>query len=144
MKLETKFNLGDKVYIIGSYAKKIVKKCNICQGTKKILIKGESINCSKCNWEGNLISYELPKWNIINESPYTIGKITQTAWKYSTDRREDGEEYMCLETGINGGTLWRPQNMFLTIAEAQSECNKRNKLTKKKNLTKENTKIKEE
>ncbi|MGN6347064.1 MAG: hypothetical protein ACTHME_05115 [Candidatus Nitrosocosmicus sp.] len=122
------FKLGDKVFIISKEFREEFIKCIMCDGDKilKIQDKNMEIRCPECYGEGGKINYLLIEWILSCyrsvEGKYTISRINLDhsitdgiAW-----------EYMCEETGIETGAIYRMNNIFLTKEEALAECEKRN------------------
>lgn len=49
MQIETKFNVGDTVYVCKNNSTKDLETCKICDGKGAIIIKDESFCCPKCH-----------------------------------------------------------------------------------------------
>ena len=118
----TKFNLGDEVWIISKYIKVIKKKCPVCEGTQTILYKGELYPCpsSKCS-HGYINELEGMKWHVSCNSvigqintTYRVGMLTTTT-------------YMVEATGIGSGTCWDENDLFHSKKEAEERCDELNK-----------------
>jgi hypothetical protein len=60
------------------------------------------------------------KWFI--QGPYTIGKILVSIGK------NKNEEYMCNETGIGSGVIYKSENLFLTRQAAENIKKEREKI----------------
>ena len=52
MKIESKFNNNQQVYVIVSRHRSTRVPCKICKGTKKVRISGEEFLCPKCKGSG--------------------------------------------------------------------------------------------
>ena len=118
---EFKFDIGQRVFIIGRSQKQQYKKCEHCNGTGwlKTLVD-EKILCPKCHFGSN-IKYDPIQYNV-EDGFFTIGQQRVYISKSKTE-----EQYMCDESGIGSGTIYYVKNIFKTKKEAQEECNKRNK-----------------
>ena len=114
MEIRTKFNIGDKVWVIDS--RKVEDICPICEGKGYVIIKNENFRCPKCN-----------AYRKINErNEYFIeGQIKITdirVWcLYEPEIRYFDDKYS------KEGIMVFEKNCFATEAEAQAECDKRNK-----------------
>ncbi len=123
MKLESKFGLGDTVWFVHRDTKKYKEKCKTCDGGGRLNGMDDSIlNCPLCfgkgfKWAWTPYAYRL-------SAPLTIGQV-----RVSVDRKRTLEEYMCEQTGIDSGTLYKVKDLFLTQEEGQDECDKLNKET---------------
>lgn len=115
--VETKFHMGDKVYIVPlihiDYPE-IPVPCKFCDSSGKILIKGESFTCPACHGETKT-DYDNKKmyFDPPNKTPLTIGQI-----RFTKTRNEIEVKYMCEETGIRSGTLYSEDRCFGTYEEA--------------------------
>lgn len=148
MEIKTKFNIGDIVYY--SYAEQLKDyiECPDCLGSgiwELHLPNGEThkINCGSCSnaWEsvhGKIYSFEfLPRI-----SKMTIGQV-----RFESN---NGAEYMCNETGIGSGSIYKECDLFddseAALEHAKQLCTqkeqdflenwKRNKLYNIKNSNK--------
>ena len=118
MIMQSKFNLGDKIYRLGGlyidYPNKHHKECNICSSTGQITINGENFCCPKCEGEVkadfSVSHYHRGK---PSEIAYTIGQILITIREDETEIR-----YMCKETGIRSGMIYLEDECFATYEEA--------------------------
>ena len=139
MKIETKFNFCDEVIQIGNNKEQIWKPCEFCGGSGNITGSDKSNRlCPDCY--GNKGKYEhLPtKWMISQN--LTIGemriehrckcddKFDSIFDNYGPQTESYKEQYMCYETGIGSGALWPADQLFYTKKEAQSECDRLNKI----------------
>ena len=127
MKIETKFNHGDFVYPILENFDGIKNQCKTCDGTGRVHINGSerTITCPDCCGRGYSIGYADRKWKVCSEFASEIGKISveHYAGKYKQSCKIT---YMIETTGVGSGTAWYEHNLFLTLEEAQKECDKRN------------------
>jgi len=140
MKIETRYNFGDKVWPIRLGQQCVTTSCTGCRGVGKILLlDGTSGICPLCHGKGSRSEYRPMAW-MIDGGPYTVGKI-EVAITDSKGMYEDGEEaifenykaqtnrresYMCVETGIGSGTCYYVHHLFPTQEKAQKACDRLN------------------
>ena len=126
MKIESKFNIGDKVYHVSGACveyPKVRVECDTCDTTGHITVKGKTYLCPECR--GNYTEdYNNPKSYFPNPFPttLTIGQVRTITTKDKTEIR-----YMCKETGIGSGTLYEETRLFSTYDEAIDFVKKANK-----------------
>lgn len=117
MTVESKFGIGDKVYNVSNVSieyPKIRVKCDICDTTGHIHVKGRKYPCPQCGGKYTK-DYDNPKahFTMPNKAPLTVGMVQVRI-------TEDEKEiiYMCKETGIRSGTLYSENRLFATYEEA--------------------------
>lgn len=125
MKIQTKYNIGDRIHVICSQHLKQIKSCSVCNDTKKYVIDNIEYHCPACGPNGRTIY--VNKW-----LPYEngrIGKITVEVVdpKEVEYQSEFKATYMIDSTGVGSGNLWPEEDCFPSKAEALAECEKRNK-----------------
>ena len=127
MKFETKFGIGDRVFLIRSKAARRIKSCITCHGTGSIAVGGESFICPKCCGSSAYPQLAGDLWFVDVES--TIGQIevrkTSAAHVYA-GKPETEVKYMLVATGVGSGTIWPEEVLFPDRATAEAECNARN------------------
>jgi hypothetical protein len=127
-----KFNLGDTAYHIKLAGAETSIPCKACSGKGEVMLEdGDSYNCPVCFGNGFKISWLPREWRVSNA--LTIGYIkimvaskNHITHSYSSHKAYE-EEYMCVQTGIFTGNVYKMDDLFYTKAEAQLECNRRNK-----------------
>jgi len=110
-----KYDIGDKVFNPQSAYKKEMIECPDCLGTKKwkiIFPTGEEADtdCYTCTkrWERPQGVIVLQSW-VAQVRTLTIGQL----------RYEDGvPKYMCEETGIGSGSVYKEKDLFDNEADA--------------------------
>lgn len=118
MIMQSKFNLGDKIYRLGGlyidYPNEHHKECNICSSTGQITIKGENFRCPKCGGKMET-DFSVSRYHRGKPSAIagTIGQISVTIREDKTEIR-----YMCEETGIGSGAVYLEDECFATYEEA--------------------------
>lgn len=136
MKFESKFNIGDKVYLIRNKAERRFVECKACAGSGKLDGKdGIKYDCSLCHGRCGNYEYGNIKW-VVEIHNLTIGKI-DISFTCSTgiegmignnykSQKEYKERYMCEETGIGNGAVYDFEYLFKSEEDAQEECDRRN------------------
>jgi len=136
MKLESKFDLNQKVWHIGNHPEKKWVKCETCEGTGRIHAGKKDWDCPDCCNRGGKSVMGKAKWQV--GKPLTIGKIQVEVVNLETDgvfdnvghykegATEQETEYMAYETGVGSGNLYGEEDLFATEEEAGAECKKRN------------------
>lgn len=114
MNITTKYSIGDKVWLgVTHWLDKSVK-CPECEyGYIKITLKsGESdlCKCPKCYGRGYKHAYDFHP--IVNQ--LTIGSV-----RFDSAGEDDMYEYVCVETGIGTGGLYKESLLHPTQAEAE-------------------------
>jgi len=138
-----KFRLDDKVYVI-QYLKdlKSVDPCEICEGTKEVVLKGFKYKCPSCFGKGTKNIYKRAWTLVLNsvEDP-KLHKIYSKNISLRLSEPDTPKVSYTLEvhTCIGGVVQDRLKNisessLFKTIEEAQAECDKRNKAIESKKL----------
>jgi len=144
MRIDTKFNNGDKVVWISHKLREEWEPCGFCGATGVIRgANGKEESCPICNSNINICYgkcgktiYKFLEWQITKH--LTIGQVqvsvtgkwegsNQTFSNYSTKEFIWEERYMCRETGIGSGSLYNYKDLFLSEKEAQAECDRRNR-----------------
>ena len=121
MKITTKYNIGDSVYPL-SHGDYIKKQCETCHGEKNIDVEINSskrlLDCPDCEGTG-IISVWHDDWR---------SHEMKELWKIQIDITIIGEKinywFYCLD-------WFKESEIFSTKAEAEKECEKRNKLLTK-------------
>ena len=136
MVMQSKFNLGDKIYRLGGlyidYPNKQYKECNVCSSTGQVTINGETFRCPKCGGKVET-DYSVSHYHRGKPSQiaYTIGQISIRVQKDKIEVR-----YMCEETGIGSGTVYDENECFATYEEAVLATDKENFQYQQEEITK--------
>lgn len=122
MKMVTSFEVGDPCWYIVDHEKMEIR-CTACAGNGSLMVdcadgRRARVPCPFCNGEGTV---EIGRWSLLSEDPATIEKIT-----IILDDRGIAE---LLEATIGGPLLklGPAHRAFSNKAEAQEECDRRNK-----------------
>ena len=125
--LRAKFKVGQKVYAVSTKcdSKWIHVKCDLCNSTGKVKIKGKGdrYTCPKCNGKTTAEFYGYRY--IISYPNAMIGKVNieEYADKYKKCFRSK-VTYMLDGTGVGSGAIWEENRLFATKDEAEDFCNK--------------------
>lgn len=115
MEIRTKFNVKDKLYVIG--INKQEEECKICNGIGRVLIKHKSFSCPDCNGKGR--QYTGKHWEIYMSETYPRKIYIEI---------EEGEKpkisYVFRWSDIP--SYIDEKDCFKTKEEAQKECDRRN------------------
>lgn len=119
--IETKFNIGQEVYIIQKARAK--EPCPACNGQGHIKIEGNDFSCTSCYGTGRLYGkkkiYQL------------LGKDTITSIKIFNYLLNTGGHNNELKTVVKysfkNGFDYTDQKLFVTQEEAETRCNELNK-----------------
>lgn len=122
--IETKYAIGDVVWHANTNSEKKRRDCPDCLGAKKWAITspagGEySIACPRC-WTSYMsdrdLSLEYAQF-VGNARKLNIGSVRHDSHNFGEGAKT---EYMCLETGIGNGSIYREHDLFSTEEEAQA------------------------
>lgn len=128
MKLETKFDLDQEVWIVhqGQVTKKHHVQCEACDSTGYVTIKDRTYECPKCY--GRMES-DICKLQYSIYSHGKVGKISSEhysrEYEYYTDK--DEITYMIDSTGVGSGSVWKESQVFDSEKSAQDYCDTMNK-----------------
>lgn len=130
MNITTKFDLGQRVYLIHKAGQLVKQKCPACSGNGGIVIEynGFSFICSNCQGSGITETWHSTDWQIAYEKA-KIGRIAVELYRETFINSGIGKNrisYMIDETGVGSGTIWHEDEVFGTYEEAVNECEKRN------------------
>jgi hypothetical protein len=125
MKIETKFDLGQAVWLVKRFPKRTTTPCPGCNGLGNVLLAdGTFGRCPKCYGNKTKVETAPADWHV--RGPMTIGNVRVSLFQVRDDNEhEDERMYMCRETGVGSGTLWREQDLFKTRQEAGDEASER-------------------
>lgn len=144
MKIQTKYNFGDKPWKIGTEPKQTWQVCSFCNGLGEIIGQdGSSGGCPQCYGKKGKYIFGSTEWRVTGQ--LTIGEIrVQIRAKdpigiigrdhfsnFGPQEAKHEEVYMCKETGIGAGSLHDVSTLWPTKEEAEAECKRKNKEEKK-------------
>lgn len=132
MEIQTKFNLGDRPWLISQHKPKVWHPCSFCGGsdhyidwmdgdepTKVVGLNGEEKECPVCRGRGGEYKYMDMEWYVRGQ--ITVRRIGMNIYADELDR-ENEESYM----EAASGSIYYADKLFVTKEEAQAECAKRN------------------
>lgn len=130
MNIQTKYNFGELVYPISYRLErvKVPKNCPVCKDKGEIKLNGTMYTCPECRGYTYHTEDGDMEW-YIDDCQGKIGKIRAELYasKYEGKYGNESEiRYMLDSTGIGSGTLWKEEDLFISLEEAQAECDKRN------------------
>lgn len=107
--IETKFNIGQEVYIIQKARSK--EPCAACNGEGHIIIDGNRFSYDTCRTDGKVskIKYETRKKVI--DDVRVLNTLKTNIVRY----------------GFKNGAVYTERNVFATQEEAETRCNELNK-----------------
>jgi hypothetical protein len=123
MKIETKFNLGQWVWVVSTrHMRQKRVECPTCKGlgTVTILENGNPIGCPECYTRGHI--FEDRKCLEFSKYQGSIGKIQV---EHYVDKVEI--KYMIDSTGVGAGYIWREDQVFPTKEALDAYTTKREK-----------------
>lgn len=143
MKIETQFDLGQRVYRVGRQARPENAVCPVCEGHGRLTVTGADgsevkARCphDKCAGRGSWVSRWYDRYEVFGDA--LIGRIEVKVYDaalaplYAGEKRYE-ENYMLDATGIGSGTVyplrdgeWSHTKLFATLAEAESFCDAEN------------------
>lgn len=132
MKITTRYNINDKVFTIQKIKTKVFASCGFCPGNQG-WIYGENKEkrmCPDCRAEGQR-QVGLFEEYLVNPTSITIRHIRVQLKKSGIT----SEEYANWVGG--GGRIHDVETLFVTIEDAQFECDKRNAELRVKQYAKE-------
>ena len=132
MQLNTKYDLGDRIWTIKKQGVKEWVRCTACPGyespvssfekrTTVVLGNGEEYTCPECRGDGGAYVHMGLEW--VPDRELTVGQVGVTL---SEQNRE--ERYMCKETGVGSGSVYFEEKIFPSLLLAQLACDVKNKV----------------
>ena len=139
MEINTKYSNGDKVWLIRQTSKNEWVLCTFCGGIGKVSgLDGREGSCPECYGRKGKSKYIKQEWQVVEH--LTIGQAgvkirgkSEGVWGHSEfsnmgpQEYEREEEYMCIETGIGSGNVYKVDLLYPLESLAQIECDRRNK-----------------
>jgi len=138
---EFKYELGDRVHTIGHGSERIRITCKACDGKGNLIgaDKGEYY-CNQCAGDGYNHEFTPSAWDI-NLNTLTIGqqRVQITRDRIALDEDFNStyetvieEEYMCQETGVGSGSVYKLAKLYPSAAAARKECKRLNEEQRRK------------
>lgn len=118
--IETKYSVGDVVYWATTITEKRARPCPDCAGTKKWKALSPAggeyeFACPRCS-----ASYFSQRDLSLDYHEYTPHAVPMTIGSVRVDTADSyyGTSYMCIETGVGSGSIYREADLFPTKDEA--------------------------
>lgn len=141
MILETKFDLDQVVYPIGSSIEyKTEGQCPTCEGKRYLTLYPDGTyrpgfdhdapreyptsRCPTCDGNHRGPTHCRTVWAV--QAPSTVGKVAVCVYANHGEHHDRGNQYMLLRTGIGSGTVYDEERLFATADEAAAEVARRN------------------
>ena len=131
MKLESKYDIGQKIWIVRRFAKQINKECGFCSGSGRAI--GADLTgytCPVCIGRGYNKDYEKIRYNVLLIG--TIG-LVRIERREAEGYSKQEVQYMCYQTGIGSGSVYNEDDCFTSEREANKEAERRNHEESKRN-----------
>ena len=120
MKIETKFDIGDKVITINRTFTRTEKTCPLCKGEKRFRATADpdfSIDCPTCAGTGMVGEYNGSRWTVAGEDEIEQIHVSN----YRNPKFNTIDYTLCKASG----TVYE-RNVFSSVKDAQTECDRRN------------------
>ena len=137
MNIQTRYSLNDMAWLICHEPKQVIAPCETCHNTGVVTINDTTPrSCPDC-FGRTRFKWEKSEWFV--EGVRTIGQVKcevtslKTTAEFSNIGIFDPDEitqknrYMCYETGVGSGAVYREEDLFRTKSLAQTKCDTRNK-----------------
>jgi len=138
MNLKSAYDLGQRVWLIRNRREEYRDPCGFCGGTGKINgADGAKRHCPECFGRGGKRAWRPTKWLV--DGQLTIGEVRikvrcdgpavdghEMFDNFGEQKAMREVDYMCRETGIGSGSVWKEAVLFPNQIAAQKECDKLN------------------
>lgn len=121
--IETKFNIGQEVYIIQKARSK--EPCAACNGEGHIIVDGNRFSCTSCFGTGRLYG-KRKIYQLLGKD--TITSIKVLNYLLNADGHHN-ELKTVVKYAFKNGTDFTDQKLFATQEEAEARCRELNKET---------------
>jgi len=123
MEIKTKLSIGDDIFVIQENIKTVKKVCEVCNGEKNIILYDKKYECPECRGHGIKIEYGSRSW-MVAETKYTSKKDKIKRIDIEVTEAKIKTAYFPWGTS---GNYFYEEDCFVTLKEAQAECERRNK-----------------
>lgn len=122
--IETKYSVGDVVYYASTTTESKKHDCPDCKGLRKWKAispagKEYTFECPRCS-----ASYNSDRDLVLDYSAYTPVVQRRTIGSIQVNTAKDsygaGNSYMCIETGVGSGSVYREAQLFASESEAMA------------------------
>ena len=116
--IETKFKIGDIVWLADSSREEIRETCPDCLGTRYWSVTTPAGDEFECDCDTCRLGYEVrgfvTRWDFVGRAPsLTIGSV-----RVDTDDEKHAVSYMAIETGVGTGLIWYEPRLFASKDDA--------------------------
>lgn len=123
MEFRTKFDNGQRVWVVLKTEHYQIIRCVTCSSTGKVSIGGDEFICPGCNGRSSRRNYAGSKYYISDTG--TIGKVSVEDQMLGYDPKFR-ITYMIDTTGVGSGTVYEQSQIFASEEEAKSYCDRMN------------------
>lgn len=110
MIVHTKYSIGDQVYVAHAVYGTRRETCVDCDGKGEFQVNGKpfTLICPVCcgAWD------EKRGWREIHEWQPKVELLTVGQVRVQRGGDDDRTEYMCLETGVGSGSIWKEDDLL--------------------------------
>ena len=131
MFLSSKFDLGQRVYLVRNIRDTKWHVCQTCDGSGMIYVKNEQFSCPSCHGSRGRYIDDPKTVCSVSQMSLTIGMVRAEARSEFVYSKGRDVTYMCLETGVGSGSVYYECDLFATLDEAKAECQRRNEMANK-------------
>ena len=118
MNITTKFNPGEKAFIIQSESKRTTSICDACHGMKKVTLGNHEIECPICRGEGNIKNKARRFHTVL---PITIDLVTA-----ESDSMYSPPQIKYFLENESNDYFYEEKELFKNREDADKECERRN------------------
>jgi endogenous inhibitor of DNA gyrase (YacG/DUF329 family) len=122
--IETAYDIGDTVFNASTMTETFAHPCPDCLGSRKWKATSPAggefeVECPRCG--SGYQSNRALNLRYVKHTPYvrklTIGSFKAAA-RTGSGHYDDGNSYMCVETGVGSGSVYNERDLYRTGAEA--------------------------
>lgn len=114
-KYETKFSIGDVVYVRQEVKEYVRKTCDLCSGTSKVTLNNTAreVRCPDCALGTFSAADTVITVRITSD---IVGMVRAE----ESEKEGIKETYMLKGTGIGSGRIWKEADLFCSRKEAEN------------------------
>ncbi|MBR7654859.1 hypothetical protein KCX83_21450 [Brucella oryzae] len=122
MKIESKYSIGDTVYLGGTVSNRKQRPCPDCLGTRKWKATSPAgtdydFSCPRCS-TSYLSNRDMSLEYSLFEPAITKLTIGSVQFNSAEGAYDHGFRYMCVETGVGSGSVYNESDLHLSEDEA--------------------------
>jgi len=129
MIIDTKFNVGDKVFLGRAEWTTEMVECPSCKGSGYWNVVGHGgefgtwqVSCQVCKDYQNWSDTARGRGQVKRSGRSAVVTLLTVGSIQLDTNREEETRYMCVETGVGTGTCWSEKDLFHTREEAQAHA----------------------